>query len=485
MIITTLSSVFRMKKNNPTISILIVNFNGINLLEDCLTSINKLDYPKNKIEIIFVDNDSKDNSVEYVRKKFPKVKVIESKTNLGFAQGNNIAYENSTGEYIILLNTDTKVDKQWLRALVDAAQPKNIGIISSKLLFATKFLELTITSKIVSKSSLDSSIDFSPVGVIIEDLVCKNKSLNHLIWYESGFYNKKSSTINTRWCKDSGKILLPFGENAQESYKLIIHGYPTINDLDSPVKIKVANKVIYEGIISSNEAKQIEFTLDKSDFKHDFIHLVQNAGNILLSHGYSKDRGSLVKKIDGGILEFYERDSKHFDKKAKLLAACGAACLIKKEVINKIGFLDGTYFMYYEDTDFSFRAWRAGWDIIYEPKAVVYHKHKASTNLQSLEFFLHMVEKNHMAFMITHFPMNPVITEMIKLLSRTFVNTVKYHILKFRDNIERTNILRIKSKAQLHAVFYIINNLSQLCKNRIFWNKRAVRKYKEAKEYIY
>lgn len=468
----------------PTVSILIVNFNGAHLLGDCLHSLENIDYQKDKLEIIVLDNDSKDNSVHFIKNNFPNIKIIESKLNLGFANGNNEAYKHSSGEYIVLLNTDTRVDKNWLKALVKCAELKNVGIVSSKLLLDTTFLELTIDSKIVSKSSLDNSIDFSPVGLIIEDIVCTNKKLNSLVWYESGFYEKKSSTISIHWCNDVGTVLLPI-QNTVESYKLAIHGYPTTNDLATPITIKVANKVIFNDTIFSNQVKQIEFSIKKNEFENDLIYLVQNAGNIVLSDGYSKDRGSLIKKVNKDFLEFYERDSEHFQKRKSILAACGAACLIKRELINHVGFLDGTYFMYYEDTDLSLRAWRNGWDIYYEPEAIVYHKHKASTNAQSLQFFLFMVEKNHIAFVINHFPITTVVAELLSLFLRTGVHTIKYHILKFRDNIERTNTLRIKSKAQSEASKYIIKNIFHFFWNRLFWNSRAIRNYQEAKKYIY
>jgi O-antigen biosynthesis protein len=472
-------------KKFPSVSILIVNYNGSHLLPDCLSSLENLDYPKEKTEVIVVDNNSVDSSIEFIKKNYPWVKVIESSENLGFAGGNNLGYQHSTGEYIVLLNNDTRVDRGWLNALVMAAKNDKVGIVASKLLLATKFLELTITSNLVSKSSLDNSIDFSPVGIIVEDLICNNSKINNLVWYESGFYKKDDAIISTHWCKDVGKILIPFEDNNEETYTLTIHGYPTENNIKTPVTIRVGKKFIFNQEIRANEVKQITFSIKYSVYEEDFIQLVQNAGNVLLSDGYSKDRGSLVKRIDSKNFEFYERDSKHFDKKTKLLAACGAACLIKREVINKIGFFDGTYFMYYEDTDFSLRAWRNGWDIVYEPQALVHHKHKASTSSQSSEFFLYLIEKNHLLFLSTHFPIKTILGQFFKLLSRALYFTLKYNVFRFSDNLERTELLGIKKRTKTNAIRYILTNLSRIVKNRLFWHKRSKRGYQEMKEYIY
>ena len=69
------------------ISVIIVNYNGRHFLEACLSSLISQTFQD--FEIIFVDNGSLDNSVEYVRQKYPSVLIIENKENRGFAGGNN------------------------------------------------------------------------------------------------------------------------------------------------------------------------------------------------------------------------------------------------------------------------------------------------------------------------------------------------------------------------------------------------------------
>ncbi len=115
------------------ISVIIVNWNGKKFLKECLSSLKAQDY-KN-IEVIFVDNNSKDGSVEYIKKNFPKTKIIINKENLGFAQGNNIGYKKALGEYILFLNNDTKVTKNFLSELVKVlGSDKKIGGAQSKVL---------------------------------------------------------------------------------------------------------------------------------------------------------------------------------------------------------------------------------------------------------------------------------------------------------------------------------------------------------------
>src|SRR5258708_9727416 len=114
-------------------SIIIVNWNGKKHLETCLSSLQKQEY--SPIEIIVVDNASSDDSVEYIRKHFPKTKIIINQENLGFAEANNIGYRQTKGEYIIFLNNDTRVEKNFLSELVKAIETdQQIGGAQSKIL---------------------------------------------------------------------------------------------------------------------------------------------------------------------------------------------------------------------------------------------------------------------------------------------------------------------------------------------------------------
>ena len=470
---------------NKFISIIIVNYNGKHLLNDCFNSLAKLNYPKDLYEVIMVDNDSKDSSISFVKSNFPEVIIVESKENTGFTGGNQLGLERAKGDYIILLNNDTAVDKNWLKEIVKSAKNKKTGIVTSKLFFDTPFIELTVKSNSIPKSSINSSANFSPIGILIEDLVCNNKKIADLIWYKSGFKEKKNGDLITRWTKGEGKILLPFGKKDLEKYSIKIHGYPSKYSLATPVEIAINNKIIFSGMIASNEVEQINFELKREDVKNNFINLVQNAGNIILKDGYSKDRGSVLRINNKERLEFYEEDNEYFNKKVKLLASCGAACLIKRELIDKIGFLDGHYFMYYEDVDFSLRTWRTGWDIVYSPRAIVRHKHKASTGKAESDFFLHMVERNHLAFVLTHFPASTVINQMIEFLIQLIITLIKFNLFRFKSNMDRTNIWRIKSKARIKTFIFLVNNILRLIKNRISWKKREKRSYKIMKKLLY
>ncbi len=120
-------------EHEKLVSIIIVNWNGKKWFKDCLGSVYKQDY-KN-MEVILVDNASADGSVTYVKKYFPKVKIVINKKNLGFAQANNIGYKEATGDYVLFLNNDTKVTNNFLTELVKVLESdKKIGGAQSKIL---------------------------------------------------------------------------------------------------------------------------------------------------------------------------------------------------------------------------------------------------------------------------------------------------------------------------------------------------------------
>ncbi len=105
----------------PLVSVIVVNWNGLAYLPECLDSLDAQTYPS--LEIIVVENGSTDGSVEYLRSQRPgRFQLVESPSNLGFAGGNNLGIRASKGAYLALLNNDAAADPRWVEALVAAAE---------------------------------------------------------------------------------------------------------------------------------------------------------------------------------------------------------------------------------------------------------------------------------------------------------------------------------------------------------------------------
>lgn len=115
-------------------SVIIVNWNGQEYLETCLSSLEKQVF--REFEVLLVDNGSEDGSVDLVRSRFPWVaEIIENRENLGFGVANNQAIVRARGRYVVLLNNDTEVEPGWLGSLVAAAEADpQVGMCASKIL---------------------------------------------------------------------------------------------------------------------------------------------------------------------------------------------------------------------------------------------------------------------------------------------------------------------------------------------------------------
>ena len=122
------------ESNNPLVSVIILNYNGANFIRRCITTVLNDTYePK---EIILVDNNSQDDSMEIGRSFQDQVIIIENPKNFGFPKGCNQGIKAAQGDIIVLLNIDTAVREGWLEELIKPMKhDSSIGMAGSKLLF--------------------------------------------------------------------------------------------------------------------------------------------------------------------------------------------------------------------------------------------------------------------------------------------------------------------------------------------------------------
>lgn len=120
------------------LSIIIVSYNTSLILRNCLLLVYKaLSFGKlvDNSEVIVVDNSSRDDSVEMVKKNFPKVKLITNGKNLGFAKANNQGIKEAKGKFVLLLNSDTEVSKDTFTLLLGKLERnQKIGVLGPKLI---------------------------------------------------------------------------------------------------------------------------------------------------------------------------------------------------------------------------------------------------------------------------------------------------------------------------------------------------------------
>ena len=198
------------KTAETKLSIIILNYNTKDLLKQCLSSFVQ----KDNYQVIVVDNASIDSSVEMVKKEFPRVEIIQSKQNLGFTKGNNLARDHATGKYVLFLNSDTKLQANTLPVMLDFMESDpTVGIStcltllpSGKLYYAchrgfptlwNSFCYFSGLAKIFSKSQLFAgyTATYLPVDKIHEIDACsgtflliRKELLDKIGWFDEDYF---------------------------------------------------------------------------------------------------------------------------------------------------------------------------------------------------------------------------------------------------------------------------------------------------------
>lgn len=344
------------------VSIIIVNYNGKKYIDNLFSSLGNLNCPDFTFETVFVDNNSSDDSIEYLRSLSVDEKIhlsiVESKANLGFAGGNNLGVKNSSGKHIVLLNNDTAVDKNWLTNLYHYFISHDYGIVNSKLLFFYDFIKFTFKTQ--DKIIFNRVIKINGQDYKIDNKFCKNLLCD-------------PETITAF---GHSEISIPLIQKSA-NYSFLINAEFFNRGTDSILCCDKEFKVGENGNFS--------ITLENSEIEKKKYSLVQNAGSFV------------NESFDGGDIGFCEIDSPKFNKEYEINNACGAAIIFTKDDFEKAGGFDERFFMYYEDTDLSYRIKKLGRKLAYCPDALVRHIHTGSSTEWS-PFFVYHVIRNKLLF---------------------------------------------------------------------------------------
>jgi GT2 family glycosyltransferase len=361
------------------VRVVVVNFNGEGFLRSCLEHLLATTWPEDRLEIVLVDNNSTDGSLESIA-DLPRIRLIRSFENLGFAGGSNLGMADlASVDYVALINSDAFVSPDWLSPLVDALeQDPKAGAASAKLLFAPRFKELVFETDGFVPTTNDGRL----LGVLLSGMVSTERPGWREIKFRTGFYDEEGSVAGTnvaRWSAARGVLDIPVPGDGPQKVQLRLSA-----ERDKLVKITCGGSGTSAPV--SITPTWVELTLDGPSFD-----LINNAGEILLPGGYGADRG------------FGERDEGQFDTPAEVFAWCGAAVLLRSRYLRDVGIFDEDYFLYYEDFDLAWRGRSRGWSYLYVPDSVVRHIHTAST-VEGSPLFTHYVQRNRLLTLVKNAP---------------------------------------------------------------------------------
>lgn len=232
------------------ISFIIVNYKTKELVAQAVKSIQKF-ATGFAYEMIVVDNNSGDGSAEFLKKKFPKIQIIESKENIGFGPGNNLGIKAAIGEYIFFFNSDAYLtDTSLLQLLKSARKTDNLGAIAPLILNQDKTIQQSggYFPTLLKIFWWMSFIDDLPGGTLLKPYHIDHDSFyrkEHQVDWLTGAALMVSKKVLDKVGLFDNKIFM-YGEDVDLCYRIKSAGYKVVM---SPVA-----KIVHIGQGSSGKA---------------------------------------------------------------------------------------------------------------------------------------------------------------------------------------------------------------------------------------
>jgi GT2 family glycosyltransferase len=347
----------------PVVSVIVVNYNGKAFIGATLDALRKQDLDPALWECWLVDNASKDGSAEYVRENFPEVRLVLNPENVGFAAANNLVIDRTSTPYIALLNPDARPEPSWLSELYRRVSeaPDRTGAITSKMLFEPKFIPLRLEAP-----PLHAPGDGRILGVAIKRVEVVHGGApaadvtNSALWESLTYPPEGQGPAQFRWTRPAGEFAVAVPNEMLGSDEILVR-LTVRSPSDGLLRLETPRSS--KSWPLTPDWSTVEFAVQALDL----VDYINNAGGILVGEGYGADRG------------YQERDSGQYDLPQEVFLFCGGAVLLRRDALKAVGAFDPRFFLYYEDTDLSWRMWSNGWSVLYEPRSVVRHLHSASS----------------------------------------------------------------------------------------------------------
>jgi len=353
---------------SPLVSVITVNFNGAHLLPDLLRSLERQTYRHH--EVLVIDNGSTDGSAELVRRDFPGVNVLVQSRNRGFAGGNNAGIRAARGELIALVNNDTVADPSWLEELVRTARAEpRAAAVSSKILFYRPYVAVSLTP--------EGSDARTREAWLAEESAFDGCDYKKPIFKEGFGPPAVEDGRPARRIAAPATVYLPIGDvDATAALRLMVSAPSGAPGTSLRVEVG-SSRIATVALRATFDEHRIEIPADP--IRSEAFDVINNAGTRLSETGIAADRG------------IYEPDRGQYDRAEEVDAFCGAAALLRRSALDAVGLFDRDFFMYFEDTDLSWRLRSHGYKLLYQPRSRIRHLHATSSVEWSPLFTFHVV----------------------------------------------------------------------------------------------
>jgi GT2 family glycosyltransferase len=353
----------------PLVTVVVLNYNGGRRVPGVLEALAAQDLPDGQVAVWVVDNASSDGSPELLRRDFPWVRTIANPTNDGFAGGNNVALREVTTPFVALLNDDAYPAPDWARRLLEPFQregAERLAAVSAKIVFLPRFLPVELATPGFNPGTLDTR----ELGVRVYRITVAGEDVTErVLWDRVAYGPEGEGPGRFRWTRPAGMLLVPVDGPAEAPVRV---GLRLAAEATKPVELA------WPGGGASVKAEpdpvDVEVQVPQGV---DRVDVLNNAGSMVFRDGYGADRA--YQQLDRG----------QYQRPEEVFAFCGGSVCFRSEALREAGLFDEDFFLYYEDTDLSWRLRTLGWSIRYQPSAVVRHIHSASSVEWSPLFVFH------------------------------------------------------------------------------------------------
>ena len=362
----------------PRVRLVVLNYNGADLVVRCVEQLERLDWPADRLEIVVVDNASVDGSDLAIAER-PRVRLIRSPENLGFPANNLGLRDLDRVDYVGLINNDAFATPTYLRRLVDtlAADP-GLGAACPKILFAPRFVDLWVHAPTRRPTGDDRDLGIRISGVRVDGV----ERWRHALFGDGVFPPEPGPAEEPefRWTTGAALVRAPVDPD-QSATRVQVR---VASDRQLVAKFDGGAQVREAAVGPTPSWVDVPIGCEPYD-------VVNNVGSDLVNGSWGGDRG------------FLEPDVGQYDEAQDVFAWCGAGVLFRPDYLDDVGLFDERFFMYYEDTDMAWRGRARGWRYRYVPDAVLRHVH-AATSVEGSPLFHHYVERNRLVMITKNAP---------------------------------------------------------------------------------